>query len=650
MAKIIKTTKSPMGRVFEAVKEHYSDSPDDSPDAAESLPIGKQQVDAAREALRRYKAGKQNLEARIIEDEQWYKRRHWDVMRNRNKSAPHPEPTSAWLFNTLMNKHADANDYYPKPNVLPREESDREAAEVLTQILPVIMERCDFEQTYSDNWWEKLKHGTAAYGVFWNPSLENGLGDIDIKMIDLLNIFWEPGITDIQQSEKLFIVNLWSTEAVENAYPETKGKVGGDQSLVKQYIYDDAVDVSDKTAVVDCYYKVRDPDGRTLVHLMKFCGENLLYASENDELYRNRGFYDHGMYPVVFDNIFTEKGTPVGFGYVAITKDPQMYIDKLSANILETSMMATKVRYFALGNTGINEEEFLDWNRPIVHVEGNSLEDARLKQIKVAPIEGIYFNVLQQKINEMKETAANRDVNAGASTSGVTAAAAITALQEAGSKASRDMVSAAYRAYVKINYLCIELIRQFYDESRSFRIMGKDDYEFKSYSNAALKETALDEAYLGQAQGEEYTVQYRRPVFDITIEAEKRSPFSQMTLNETAKELYKMGAFDPKKADEAILMLSMMEFEGKERIIQQIKQGKQRAAQAAQTAQAAQSTKPAGGALKLPQPAQRAGQAASAQPAVPAAPTAAGGENMIKNLQRQLMGANAYPAQKLDRI
>ena len=602
------------GKIFGAVKDYYSeiaDNEDFPADKPAPLPVGEEQVQKAQEDLRRYKAGKENLEARIIEDELWYKRRHWDVIKSKGgNNVPHPEPTSAWLFNTLMNKHADANDHYPRPNVLPREESDRESAEMLSQILPVIMERCDFEQTYSDNWWEKLKHGTAAYGVFWNPTLENGLGDIDIKAIDLLNIFWEPGITDIQQSSKLFIVNLWDVDRVEKAYPQAKGKIGGNQSIVKQYVYDDSIDLSNKTAVADCYYKVRTPGGKTLVHLMKFCGDVLLYASENDSLYRDRGFYDHGMYPVVFDNLFPEKGTPVGFGYVAITKDPQMYIDKLSANILETSMMGTKVRYFALGNTGINEEEFLDWNRPIVHVEGNSLDDARLRQIKVAPVEGIYFNVLQQKINEMKETSANRDVNAGSSSAGVTAAAAITALQEAGNKASRDMVSAAYRAYVKINYLCIELIRQFYEEARSFRIMGKDDYEFKTYSNASIKETRLDTVYQDNREG--YGIAYRRPVFDVKVEAEKRNPFSQLSLNETAKDLYKLGVFNPQKADEAQILLSMMEFEGKERVMQQIRQR----------------------AHKAPQPATTGTPMENA-------------ENMVKTLQRNILEAKSFPARKV---
>ena len=154
------------------------------------LPIGEEEVKAAAEDLRRYKDGKINLEERIVEDEQWYKRRHWEVMRRTGKPGSHPEPTSAWLFNTLMNKHADAADSYPQPGVLPREEGDRENAEMLSNILPAIMERCDFEQTYSDNWWEKLKHGTAVYGVFWNSQRDNGLGDVDIRLIDLLNIFF----------------------------------------------------------------------------------------------------------------------------------------------------------------------------------------------------------------------------------------------------------------------------------------------------------------------------------------------------------------------------------------------------------------------------------------------------------------------------
>ena len=498
-------------------------------------------VERGIDLLTKYKDGKSNLESRIVNDELWWELRHWEGIgqskSNRvdrsgkevKSTPPQPKPTSAWLFNTIQNKHADAMDNYPEPVVLPREESDEQSAKMLSQILPVVQEYNHFEQVYSDNWWEKLKHGTAAYGVFWDSQKDNGLGDIEIRNIDLLNLFWEPGITDIQKSRNLFIVDLVDNDLLEKEYPELEGKQKGKVIDVKEYIYDDSVDTSEKSVVVDWYYKVKTPSGRTALHYVKFVGSTLLYASQNDPEYRDRGFYDHGMYPVVLDVMYPEKGTPIGFGYVAICKDPQLYIDKLSANILENAMMATKKRFFVSDSTAINEEEFLDWNRPMVHVNGE-LGDQRVKEIVTQPLSDIYVTVAQMKIEEMKDTAANRDVNSGGTTN-VTAAAAIAALQEAGNKASRDMIAASYRAYTQINTLCVELIRQFYDVSRSFRITGEgNEYQFVTFDNSGLQDQVTGLDTLGNEM-------YRRPVFDLKIKAQKKNPFSRMEQNERAKEL-----------------------------------------------------------------------------------------------------------------
>ena len=539
-------------------------------------PIGQKELHKAMELLAKYKQGKQNLESRIVEDELWWELRHWEAIRRGGRGAEGeaPEPTSAWLFNAILNKHADAMDNYPEPVVLPREKSDEDSARTLSSILPVILEYNDYEQTYSDNWWEKLKHGTAAYGVFWNNQKENGLGDIDIRQLDLLKLFWEPGVTNIQHSRNLFIVELVDEDLLTEQYPQYKGRLKGNSVDVKQYVYDDTVDVSGKSVVVDWYYKVRSASGRQVLHYVKFVGDTLLFASENDPRYRERGWYDHGLYPVVLDVMFPEKGTPVGFGYVAICKDPQLYIDKLSANIMESSMMGTKKRFFASTSTNINREQFLDWKEPIVDVEGE-LDDRRLQEIVTRPLDGVYINVLRMKIDEMKDTAANRDVNSGGVGSGVTAAAAIAALQEAGNKASRDMIAASYRAHIAINAMCIELIRQFYDETRSFRITGDapGSYRFVGMSNAAIRDQPMPPAYDGQDGEPDYSPLYRRPVFDVKIRAQKRNPFSRMEQNERAKELYRLGFFNPERAQEAMGALEMMEFEGKEKVQEQVGQG-----------------------------------------------------------------------------
>ena len=534
-------------------------------------------VERGIDLLTKYKDGKSNLESRIVNDELWWELRHWEGIgqskakrvdrsgKEVKSTPPQPKPTSAWLFNTIQNKHADAMDNYPEPVVLPREESDEQSAKMLSQILPVVQEYNHFEQVYSDNWWEKLKHGTAAYGVFWDSQKDNGLGDIEIRNIDLLNLFWEPGITDIQKSRNLFIVDLVDNDLLEKEYPELEGKQKGKVIDVKEYIYDDSVDTSEKSVVVDWYYKVKTPSGRTALHYVKFVGSTLLYASQNDPEYRDRGFYDHGMYPVVLDVMYPEKGTPIGFGYVAICKDPQLYIDKLSANILENAMMATKKRFFVSDSTAINEEEFLDWNRPMVHVNGE-LGDQRVKEIVTQPLSDIYVTVAQMKIEEMKDTAANRDVNSGGTTN-VTAAAAIAALQEAGNKVSRDMIAASYRAYTQINTLCVELMRQFYDVSRSFRITGEgNEYQFVTFDNSGLQDQVTGLDTLGNEM-------YRRPVFDLKIKAQKKNPFSRMEQNERAKELYSLGFFAPENAQASLIALEMMDFEGIQTVREKVMQG-----------------------------------------------------------------------------
>ena len=558
--------------------------------------IGQEDIKRATELLAKYKQGKANLETRIVDDELWWELRHWEAIRGRQggvsatktdaqgnplPDGPRtPEPSSAWLFNSILNKHADAMDNYPEPVVLPRERSDEDSAKTLSSVLPVILEYNDYEQTYSDNWWEKLKHGTAAYGVFWDPSKENGLGDIAIQQIDLLKLFWEPGITDIQKSRNLFVIDLVDEDLLEQQYPELKGKLKGNAIDVKQYIYDDTVDTSGKSVVVDWYYKVKSPSGKTLLHYVKFVGDQLLYASENDPNYRERGFYDHGQYPVVLDVMFPEKGTPIGFGYVAICKDPQLYIDKLSGNILENAMMTTKKRFFCSTSTNINREQFMDWNEPIVDVEGE-ISDARLKEIVTQPLDDIYVTVAQMKIEEMKDTAANRDVNSGGVGSGVTAAAAIAALQEAGNKASRDMIAASYRAHVAITGLCVELIRQFYDVTRSFRITGPNvpgGYDFVDLNNSQLQEQPA-------AIGSDGQTLYRKPIFDLKIKAQKKNPFSRAEQNQRAQDLYNMGFFNPERAQESLGALDMMEFEGIDKVREYVQQGQTLLAMCQQLAQ-----------------------------------------------------------------
>ena len=528
--------------------------------------ITEQSIDEATTTLREYMKGKANLDNRIIEDEQWWKGQHWAAIRKKMQGNS-VEPTSRWLFNTIMNKHADLMDNMPQAVVLPRELSDRESADTLSSVLPVVFAYNGFEDTYSNNAWELLKHGTAAYGVFWD-SHKDVIGDISIKAIDLLRIYWEPGVTDIQKSRNLFILDLVDTDILEQRYPDKKGNFKGNAVSVLHYEYDDEVDTSKKTVVVDWYYKKMTQDGRELLHFVKFAGKEVLYSSEDDPACADRGFYDHGKYPVVIDVLYPEKGTPTGFGEVAICKDPQIYIDKIMGNVLETSSLNTKRRFFGKRSLGLNKDQLKNNNEVLIEVDGD-IDDTKLREFSTRDISPVYLNIVQMKQEEMKETSANRDVNSGGTGSGVTAASAIAALQEAGNKSSRDIISASYRKFVDISHLVIELMRQFYDVKRTFRITNSaagEGYQFAEFSNAGL----INQPMGISGEGEQL---FRKPIFDVSVKAMRKSPFSILSQNELSKELFAMGAFNPERAQEILGAMILMEFEGKEEVVEFIKQG-----------------------------------------------------------------------------
>ena len=523
--------------------------------------IGKEQIQAAQQTLNKYKEGKANLERRIVENEQWYKLRHWECMRKSETNAV--EPSSGWLFNAIANKHADAMDNFPSCNCLPREEGDKAEAEMLSSIIPVILEQNDFEETYDNVWDYKLKAGTGVYGVFWDKEKLNGLGDVSIIKVDLINLFWESGITDIQKSRNLFYVELCDNDLLLGAYPQLEGKLGNATMDISKYIYDDSVDTNNKSAVVDWYYKKRNSQGKVVLHYCKYVNDVVLFATENDPEMAERGWYDHGLYPFVFDPLFSVEGTPCGFGYIDIGKSAQEYIDRGNQAIMQNLLANAKPRHFVRTDGAVNEEEYADLSKDFIHVDGNLGQDSILP-VQGKPLNEIYVAVVNNKIDELKEVTGNRDVSTGGTTGGVTSASGIASMQEANSKLSRQDNKGSYRAFRKVCLMAIELIRQFYDLPRCFRIMGENgSARFVEYSNAGIKP---------QHQGIEMGVDmgYRTPLFDLEIAASKQSAYSRMAQNDLAIQFYTAGFFAPANADQALACLDMMDFDRKQFVMQKI--------------------------------------------------------------------------------
>ena len=487
-----------------------------------------------------------------------------------------------------MGKHADAIAAYPGPVIRPREPDDRQEAQMLSSIIPCILEQNDFEEVYSDTCWQKMKQGTGVWGVYWDQEKLGGLGDISIRPVNVLNLVWEPGVTDIQKSQNVFYLELEDNETLLAAYPQLAGKLGGSSGLLARYRTDDAVDLSEKTLVVDWYYKKR-VEGRTVLHYCKYVGQTVLYATENDTFVPSvmreevdergertlvqvpvrgpaceRGLYDDGEYPFIFDRLFPIEGSICGYGYIDIGKGAQEQIDRMDQAIVKNTIMSATPRWFRRADGSVNEQEYADWTKPFVHVDGNLGQDS-LQQVQVRTLPAVCVQVLNSKIEELKWTTGNTDVTNGQVSSGVTAASAIAALQEASGRSSRAATRSAYRAYARMIRMVIERIRQFYDLPRKFRILGAGGAEeYVSYCNAHLKAQSLGADGL-----------LRTPVFDVTVTTQKHTEYTKLAQNELALQFFQLGFFRPGMEQQALACLDMMDFDGKEQVLQKIWGGTQ---------------------------------------------------------------------------
>lgn len=496
------------------------------------------------EEFQRYRQHKQAYDRRIIENNRWFKAQYQS-----NGQDEIPTPTTPYLFNAIANKHADAMDNYPSPNILEREERHRKTAETLTRILPMQLDACNFRRTYNRAWWYKLKNGAACYGVFFNPELRGGLGEIDIRKIDLLNLFWEPGICDIQESRFLFVTALIDREELKQKYPQCQDRFAGDTAPEILTYSDDADRNKDKLLVVDCYYKKTAEGGGKTVELVKFCGDTILDATVDSG---EGGLYHHGKYPFVLDVLYPDEDSPVGFGMVDIIKSPQQYIDRLDQLISRNALISGKTRFMIKDNGGMNEYELCDLSKDIIHVAG-SVGEENIRELQAKPLHNYIIQHRQNKIEELKEVVGNRDFQQGQTAGGVTAYSAIAALQQAGEKLSRDMIAEGYNAFQEIIYLCIELMRQFYDEPHSYRVDRMDGK--REYLTVSRLDLSTD--------GQRYPAE-----FDVAVSAEKNNPCNRAAQNQTLTELWKLGVFRPDMAPSAKLLLENMYLDGKEKLLE----------------------------------------------------------------------------------
>ena len=514
--------------------------------------LSKEEVSKMLQAFKTYRNAKESLDRMVIENENWFKGEHWKYIIGQDKDMIGYRPSGSYLLNGIWHRHAEAMDNFPQPLLLEREEGDRKKADELSKVVPLILKKSNFYSTYSDIWWYKLKQGSGIYGVFWDNSLENGLGDISIKKIDLLRFYSQPYVENIQDSRYIFVLSLCDLDKAQERYPDVDLKKGSGEMSLKSYF--GTQDIRDKALIIDCYEKVKNESGKTVVHLTKIIGDKAVYSSKSDANLAQCGIYRHGLYPFVVDTLIPVEGSPFGMGMIDIGKNAQAQIDKLEYLIERNALISSRQRFLVKRDGGIDPEKLADLSVDFIECDRN-VDDSSVRPLQANPLPDTVLSCRENKIDELKEIIGNRDFTQGDTSNGVTAYAAISALQQAGNKLSRDAINASYIAFSDVVYMVIELISQFYTEKRSFRITGEDGVSYLSVKSD---------------DKENFTA----AVFDIEVAAQKKNMFDALSHNQMILELFKNGAFNSENKGAAIAAINAMVIDNKQGIIRSLERTK----------------------------------------------------------------------------
>ena len=409
--------------------------------------MDEERIIEAEKLLLVYKKGKASIDQRIIKSQEWWKLRNWEQIENDKgiQGENDKKGGTAWLWNAIVGKHAEAMDSFPESVVLPRMEDDKAEAQILSKILPVIMSMNGYEEQYSKGQWQKFLEGTAAYHVGWDKTKLGGLGDVSIKNISLLNLFWEPGIDDIQDSENVFFLQIVDKKTMEQQYPQLQGKLENNYLTPNEYRKDDSVPMDNKCVVVDWYYHTWTGMKKVL-HYCQFVNREILYCTEDQQPDENgivHGLYDDGEYPFVLDPLYPVQGSPAGYGLIDICRDAQTDIDTLNQALVLNAVVTSTPRWFVQDDSSINLTDYADWRKPFVPVKG-SIDERMIREITTHGIQGNALTMMDRKIEELKFVSGNTDVQNGNTPAGVTAASAIAALQEYSGRGSKDSTRGGY--------------------------------------------------------------------------------------------------------------------------------------------------------------------------------------------------------------
>lgn len=455
-------------------------------------------------------------------------------------------------------------DSTPEILVLPRSPEVAEFAKMLSSVHSYLWYTNRMQQQLTESIRTCMKLGTVIYKVIWNPDALDGLGEVQYSVVHPMNFFPDPRAYTVEQMDYCFTVMPKTLEYIYRRWPDKGPKVIADQDWSHTEQLEGGGQPSKEAVATLKEYWFRDEHGH--VCCMYYAGHIVLeviggkYDDSNEPVYR------HNKFPFAKQVDYPAEKEFWGIGEIEIVELLQRLINNFEAQIIDnTRLMANAQWIINKVQSGLSEEDaWMLTNRP-----GGAIwtRNGGVDRAPGVPIPTHIPQHQERLIFAMEQILGIHDVVQGRQPSGVRAASAIIALQEAANVRVRQKAKNLEHTLVDLVDQATWLVLEHYDDPRQVRLTQRSEFTtldvreaLNTHNITQARQMAPEELppemppivegmgpeEIPGEQLEELQDIIKYPEFDIEVKVGPSVPYSQALVHEMAKEFYQLNIIDRK--------------------------------------------------------------------------------------------------------
>lgn len=418
--------------------------------------------------------------------------------------------------------------------------------------------------------------------VAWNPDMNDGIGDVDFKILDPFGCFWDPMADDIHSARWFIYAEPTPTAKLRKMYPNLADQIKPDVSLmadagkfnVEAHDVDLYFDMADSglhspsrstqdenkyggepmTLLLRCWLKddtieemaeEKDLGGEIkteFIQKLKFPRGRYIEVANRVTLVDRENEYEDGLFPIA-PLVNYDYGEYMGETEVTHLKGPQNIVNYVWSYILDQMKMANNPQnIIAAADQDIVKKLT---NEPGLNIVVS--DPSNFRREAGAGIPAGMFNILDMALSLLDKVGGLQDVTRGAPQPGITSGLMLEGFVEAAQTRPRLKNRSVEEFLKHVGYLMASRYMQFYTAPRVFRITndeGANEFiEFSMGENEMGSKVARfakrDGAGNLMVPPQEVEV---KGLPDVKVESGSALPFARAQKTATALDLHSRGA------------------------------------------------------------------------------------------------------------